>query len=209
MGEHVRAVVFDFGNVLARFDHLKACAVLARRTSLTSHQVHRLVFGSGLEALYDEGKLTTPDFFAKVVAAIGARDLSFEEFRDAWTDIFVPNPGIEEPVSRAVASRPCFLLSNTNELHWEHIRRMPAVRLFGDRVLLSFRLGARKPAREVFSEAQRATRCEPASILFIDDIEGHVRTAAAMGFSAVRYDCTREPASRLAAILADYGVFAT
>lgn len=196
----IRAVVFDFGNVLARFDHRKACRGLAPYTALDSDEVYRRIFSEGIERSYDEGKLSSMDFWRVVTRAIGARGLSYEDFARIWCDIFEPLPAVEPIVQAAVAARPCLLLSNTNELHWSTIRSFPVVRLF-ETVLLSFKLGARKPDPVVFAAACDRLATPASAILFIDDIETNVRAAGAAGLRSAHYDASTQPPEALDALL--------
>lgn len=200
-GLRIHAVVFDFGNVLARFDHRRACAGLSKHTGLSAERVYDLVFKSGLERLYDEGKLPSQEFYRQVCATIGALSLRYNEFGRIWCDIFDESPGAAAVVAETAAKWPSFLLSNTNELHWDVIRRMPVVRPFGDRVLLSFRIGARKPSPAIYEAVRRRTGCEPRHTLLIDDVPEYVQAAGAAGFVAERYDCTEAPAAMLATLL--------
>jgi putative hydrolase of the HAD superfamily len=201
----IEAVVFDFGNVLARFDHHKACRGLAPYAALDAAEVYRRIFAEGLERSYDEGKLTSREFWRVVSDAIGARSLGYEDFARIWCDIFEPLPAVEPIVKAAVAAHPCLMLSNTNELHWSTIRTFPVVRLFED-VLLSFELGLRKPDPLVFAAACNRLNTPASAVLFIDDLETNVGAAAAAGLRASRFDVSKQQTAALTALLKSWGV---
>jgi hypothetical protein len=50
-----RCLIFDFGNVIAFFDHVKAARQLAtlRRTPRDPHEVYQAIFRTRLEEDYD------------------------------------------------------------------------------------------------------------------------------------------------------------
>jgi HAD superfamily hydrolase (TIGR01509 family) len=66
------------------------------------------------------------------------------------------------------------------------------LRLFDEQVL-SFRLGARKPAAEFFEACIRAAARPAEQIIYIDDRRDYVAAANALGMRAFVYDPTLPP----------------
>ena len=210
-GPVIRAVLFDLGRVLARFDHMKTCRRLAARCGLGSEEVYARVFGKGLDRPYDEGRVSSDQFRRAVAEEIGATDLGAGEFARTWGDIFTDNEGIEQLLEGVRPDVRLFVVSNTNEGHWPYIERLPVMRrFFGDpaRLIRSYLVGARKPDERIYQEAIRRAGVEPGAIVHVDDIEANAGAFARLGGHAIVYNCEQEPLAVLAQRLASLGVLA-
>jgi len=97
MKRRIKAIIWDFGNILGRFDHLKACRKLARYGSSSPESIYALLF-SGVGAptkLHEAGVLSSHQFFQTVRNLLGlSKELSFREFSSIWKDIFSENEGV-------------------------------------------------------------------------------------------------------------------
>jgi HAD superfamily hydrolase (TIGR01509 family) len=56
-----------------------------------------------------------------------------------------------------------------------------------DKWILSYEVGFKKPAIEIFRAAIEWASVEPQKILFIDDIEKHVEVAIALGIQGIHF----------------------
>ena len=207
----IRAVLFDLGRVLARFDHMKTCRLLATRCGLGPEEVYARLFGKGLDRPYDEGRVTSDQFRRAVAGEMGVTDLGADEFARTWGDIFTDNQGIEQVLERIRPDIRLFVLSNTNEGHWAYIERLPVIRrFFGDpaRLIRSYLVGASKPDERIYREAVRRAGVEPGAIVHVDDIEANAGAFARLGGHAVVYNCEQEPPALLAERLGSLGVLA-
>lgn len=189
-----RSILCDFGNVIAFFDHMIACRRLAAssRLALDADDVYHRVFNGTLEEDYDCGRLSSAAFVERLKRDLSL-DASDEAIAEAWCDIYTPNPVIEGliAVEKGRGSR-LVLASNTNELHYQWFSRQfgSVLRLF-DELVLSFRVGARKPATEFFDACVRAAGRRADEIIYIDDREDYVAAGRALGLQAFVYDPAR------------------
>lgn len=191
-----RCIVFDFGNVIALFDHMVACQRLASlsRRPRDPQDVYERIFTTSLEEDYDCGRLSTAAFVEGL-----RRDLqleaSDEAIAHAWCDIFTANPAVEEVIVREKRRGTRLVLaSNTNELHFEWFSRQfePVLRLF-DELVLSFRVGARKPDVRFFEACIRASGRAADQIIYLDDRPDYVAAGSALGMRAFVYDAALPP----------------
>jgi HAD superfamily hydrolase (TIGR01509 family) len=181
----IAALAFDLGNVLVRVDHLRFCRGLAAftRPPLSPEEVYAAIFEAGLEFSYDTGRLSSREFYRRVLSQFQLA-LPYPEFCDLWNDIFDPMDGMEEVVSGLKGRYPLFLMSNTNPLHFHYIRqRFPIVRHFR-RFVLSYRVGSRKPEAGIFQALIRESGQPPQRCLFIDDQQPFVAAARQQGLTA-------------------------
>jgi glucose-1-phosphatase len=185
------ALIFDFGNVVAFFDYLKACERLGPKLGLTAEAFRQRIVERGFAALlgqFESGKIGPEEFAAEVMVLSGV-SLPYHEFVDAWQDIFWLN----EPVARLIeqlksAGYTLLLGSNTNILHSAHYRRQFASTLdLFDQFVLSHEVGHMKPNSEFYHACVRAAGVPAASCIFVDDLAENVDGARTAGLIGVHY----------------------
>ncbi|MCG3176007.1 MAG: Alpha-D-glucose 1-phosphate phosphatase YihX [Candidatus Omnitrophica bacterium] len=182
-----KAVLFDLGNVLLAFDFTPAFRTLSRHTDLGPAEIEGYFIQSGLEVLYDGGKITTRRFFAEVSKALGLR-IGYARFRSIWNDIFTPiRPTIRILRRLKARGHRLVLISNTNEMHYRHIRATYDILAPFDRILLSYREKIRKPDPRIYRRACEACRARPEEIFYIDDRADLTQAARALGFKVHTY----------------------
>lgn len=146
----ITAIAFDLGNVLVKVDHMRFCRRLAELAALTPQEVCAAVFDSELEFGYDTGRLSSREFHRRIQASFRL-ELTYSRFREFWTEVFDPLEDMEAVVARLARRYPLYLLSNTNELHFEYIRERYAGLLKPFRsFILSYQVGSRKPEASIF-----------------------------------------------------------
>jgi putative hydrolase of the HAD superfamily len=185
-----RCVLLDFGNVVAFFDHGKACHQLAALSTarISADDVYQAIFDAGLETGYDTGRISSTDFLAALRSTFSLR-ASDEEIGRAWSDIFTPNDAMAAalPALRARGLR-LVLASNTNELHHRWFGRVFADTLAVlDAQVLSYRVGSRKPEQPFFAACVAAAGCAAAECVYVDDREDFVEAGRRLGLSGLVY----------------------
>jgi HAD superfamily hydrolase (TIGR01509 family) len=191
----IRTVVSDLGNVLLRFDHMRACQAMARMSPWSPQEVYDSMFGSNLVRDYELGRISSSEF-AQGCAARLDLDVGVDATRHIWSDIFHPVEGMEGLIRSLKEHYTLVLLSNTNEWHFEHCReKYPVVRLF-DHHALSYRLGCRKPNPLIYEKALAMANALPEETLYFDDIPAYVEAARELGWKGIcfqdRDQVTRE-----------------
>jgi glucose-1-phosphatase len=183
----IRAIVFDFGNVICSFDIRIFQQNLLPYTSLSlDHLQHLRDPVTKLAVAYETGLMTSEEFFAEFVR-LGGLSITREQFIHAYTSIFTPIEGTHELVRRLKGKYALGMLSNTNEWHFQYsIRPVPIFPLF-DAVTLSYEVKAMKPARAIYDDMLRKLRVEPTECVYIDDLKENVEAAALLGMRVVHY----------------------
>jgi glucose-1-phosphatase len=192
------ALIFDFGNVVAHFDYLKASEKLGRHLGLSGEALLEMMRPLGFSPLirrYETGELSSGAFSAKFREMAGL-DISHSEFVAAWSDIFWLN----EPVATLIRSLKLrgyrlVLGSNTNDLHARHFRQQFADLLAQfDRLVLSYEVGHAKPSAAFYDACVRAADAPAEACVFIDDLPENVAGARSAGLTGVLF--TDEPTLR-------------
>ncbi len=183
----IKTVVFDLGNVLLSFDHMRSCRAISSLSGFPAQKIYDEVFGSELEMQYDLGEISSAEFARRVKDAFGLA-VDDREVQRIWADVFRPVSGMEELVLSLKGGYKLALLSNTNEWHFEHcLRTFPVLQQF-EEFLLSYRLGSRKPDPAIFKEALRRTATAPEHCLYIDDIPDYILSAESLGINALCFE---------------------
>lgn len=179
----VKAILFDLGNVLLPFDHMRAARALAPYARRTPESLYQSFFDSPVQALHDEGKISGPEFFERVRQEYGLA-LTDEQFLPLWNDIFWDDPAMTTLAAELAASRRLIGISNTNRLHFEYVRlRFPVVTTIPTWIL-SYEVGARKPDPAIYRRAIAAAGVPAGEILYVDDRLDLVEAGRALGLRA-------------------------
>jgi len=150
-------------------------------------EIHEQIFGGGLETAYDEGRLSSREFHSAVNRLLGV-ETEFEEFARMWSDIFTENVEVSRLVRLLKGSGyRVYLLSNTNEMHFEYVlARFPVLGEFEEHIL-SYRVGCRKPDPGIFREALRRSGQAAEKHVYVDDVEEYARAASALGMVGIHF----------------------
>jgi FMN phosphatase YigB (HAD superfamily) len=183
----ISVITFDLGNVLVKVDHLRFCRRLGDLAGIAPREVYARVFESSLEPGYDTGRITSQEFYQRVTTHFRVT-LPYWRFSDFWCDIFDPMDGMEELVRHLVPHYPLYLLSNTNTLHFEYIRKR-FNNLLGQfhAFVLSYEVGSRKPEAPIYQALLRQVGRPPEEILFLDDKPTFVAGARHHGLVAWQF----------------------
>lgn len=179
----IKLFVFDLGNVILPFEH-RQIAVKLHETSriqdrFTPGDLFKYLFDMdrGLVNPYEEGILSSIDFFAKIREKYKL-ELEFDEFKDIWNIIFQEDTEVNDTILYLKSKGyPVFLLSNTNELHFSYImERYPIVHSL-DEWILSYEVGAKKPKQKIYDAIFEKMDVVKSDVLYIDDIPAYVEAA--------------------------------
>lgn len=178
-------LAFDMGNVLLPFDHMRACTELGRLANVTPEKVYSIIFTSGLAKRYESGEISTSTFISACRAEI-CINLSTDQIQKAWSDIFVEDASMTELIASLAENADLCLISNTSELHFQWVSsRFPVIAFF-PRLMLSYQVGAMKPAPAIFEAAARYVRPGQLSI-YVDDIADFANASEAHGFRGIHF----------------------
>lgn len=187
----IKLFVFDLGNVILPFEH-RQIAVKLHETSriqdrFTPDDLFKFLFDMdrGLVNPYEEGLMSSVDFFAKLRDKYKL-ELEFDEFQDIWNIIFEEDLEVNDAILYLKnKDYPVFLLSNTNELHFSYImERYPIVHSL-DEWILSYEVGAKKPKQKIYDAIFERTDAARSEALYIDDIPEYVEAAKSYGLQGL------------------------
>jgi glucose-1-phosphatase len=181
----VQLLVFDMGKVLVDFDWDEICAGFCRSSRKSSREL-RHVFYVCSALGYESGNIDTAGFLAELNRALGT-EMSFVEFKALWVATFRENAEMADLLTTLKEQCPLYLLSNTNQLHFDHLEEEFKISRHFQEVLLSYQLGCVKPDPPIYEEVLRRSGLSAPECLFVDDLESNVRGAEAVGLKAIHF----------------------
>lgn len=183
----IKTILFDLGNVIIPFDFKIAYARLAEHYGCKVEEIPARIRATGLVAPFERGEIAAEPFVQELSKALRL-DLSYQEFCDWWSCVFLPEPLVPDALLAELAGRYRLLaLSNTNPIHFSMLEGgYPLLRHFDDFVL-SYQVGAAKPEAKIYQAAIALAQCNPEECFFVDDLAVNVEAARSHGMDAVQF----------------------
>ena len=185
----VKAVVFDFGNVVAFFSRDRAVEQLAAFAppGVSRPEMVDFLFYTDLEPRFERGELSAAEVMKQVRQRFSLTG-SDEELARAFADMFTANDEVCRVIPRLHGRYRLALLSNTNDLHYRHFREQFRDTLaYFDLVVTSHEVGFRKPDPRIYQLVEQRLGCAPAECLFVDDLPANIDAAKERGWQGVVY----------------------
>jgi putative hydrolase of the HAD superfamily len=188
----VEVILFDLGNVILPFNHFQIAEKLSPFVQRREFQDPQRIFSSlfdiekGLINNFDVGKVSPQEFFQSVKESLDL-SISFDEFTPIWNDIFLEDQEVSKIILSLKERVRLGLLSNTDPLHFNYILSKFPIMMAFDKWILSYEVGFKKPAIEIFQKAIEWASVEPQKILFIDDMKKHVDVAVSLGMQGIHF----------------------
>lgn len=182
----IKAVIFDLGNVLVNYDVEKAAKRFSAASGLTPQEIWKRFFLSKFEQAYTRGELSTREFHKIACKTLGVR-IPLVTFSHYWNDIFWENPGMEKLLARIKRRYPLYLISNTNALHFNYIKKHFSLLRHFDRKFPSHEVKARKPDTRIFRRVLKKIGLRPDETVFIDDMRSFIAGARKVGMKTIHF----------------------
>lgn len=185
----IKNIIFDFGNVLLNINpalSAKAFTELGIKEGVDfwgSRSSSELLIGL-------EKGTVTPDNFRKGALEMLVKGISPQQVDEAWNALLLDLPIQRvEMLKRLKSQYRLFLLSNSNQIHYENF--MPGFeKKFGfpmgdlfEKLWFSHQLGMIKPGLEIYKHVLKDAGLNPAETLFIDDTLPNIEAARSLGIT--------------------------
>jgi len=180
----VKDIVFDVGRVLIDFRYDALFQFFYER-GVHFKSVHDFAEKTDLKA-YECGRISNDDFINNL-AKLFNQPLDLSLLMNQWTEIFEPITEMLDFALDLKKTHRIFFLSNTSALHWEYLLSEYKLKEIATDLLASFQVGAMKPERKIFKEAERRFGLLPGETLFIDDIEENALGAVSCGWHGIHH----------------------
>lgn len=189
MKPSIKNLLIDFGGVLIDLDRNRC---VRRFEALGIEGVEDLLgmyHQQDFLMLHEKGLITAAEFRDRI-RTLTPRQLTDAEIDDAWNSFLVGIPAAKLELLMQLRSRyRTFLLSNTNDIHWQWSCRHAfphngwQVEDYFERIYLSFEMKLAKPDPAIFRAALNDAGIAPEETFFIDDSAENCRVAASLGIA--------------------------
>lgn len=184
----IKAIIFDFGNVICRFNNEILRERISNLTSKAKEEIFELIYKkSDLPRKYETGLISSQEFFEELSSLCGLK-VSYEELKKIYSeDKFTPIEGMSELIESLKGKYKIGLLSNTSEWDFDYILKVaPIVGTFNT-ITTSFEAKAMKPSPDIFWDALNKLKLKPEECVYADDILDYVEAAKSLGIKAVQF----------------------
>jgi putative hydrolase of the HAD superfamily len=195
----VRAVIFDYGNVLCLEQTVEDMRGMALVCGIPHERFSELYWK--LRPPYDRGDIDGPAYWTAVV---GQQELDLSSDQIA-TLIRLDSESITRPNQGAVQwaellhheGFPLTLLSNMPLELSRHVTKFfPSLSAF-EHLIYSCDYGSIKPEVSIFRDCLELLKVAPQDILYLDDRAENVEAAAGLGINSVLFDTVEKTAARV------------
>ena len=185
-GNTIKAVLFDFGGVLAEEGFRDGLLALAAEQGLDAQHITE----QGMRAVYDSGfvlgKGTVAGFWALLRERTGLRG------DDEWLSERILHGFVLRPwmIARVRQLREQGYVTGilSDQTHWlDELDSRDDFSSAFDRIYHSYYLGKGKRDPSLFADVLADLNLPASAVLFIDDDAGNVARAQEMGFQAIQY----------------------
>lgn len=187
--QKIKNIIFDYGNVIFEIDFRitqKALAELGipNIENFFGHKGHDILFND-----LETGAITPAQFRDGIRAAAQNPAIKDEEIDAAWNSLLIGvPPNVHDVLLEVKNHYRTFLLSNTNQIHYDYIMDYLKKEfdvesndhLF-EKAYYSQLMFLRKPNVEIFEQVLKENNLDPAETLFIDDSPQHLEGAKKAG----------------------------
>jgi putative hydrolase of the HAD superfamily len=142
--------------------------------------------------LFEAGKISFSEFYRQFCAETGS-EISQNDFKKEFIGILGNDkPGCIQILTRLAQRCRLAMLSNTNELHVEELKKTSQVFGVFDELFFSYEMGLVKPDLQIFAVVCEKLVCKPSEVLFFDDSDINIAAAREFGINAWRVDSPQE-----------------
>jgi FMN phosphatase YigB (HAD superfamily) len=185
-------IIFDLGGVILNIDYQLTIDAFKKLGILDFEDRYSQAKQSPLFDALETGKISPAQFRDELREILNTKE-SDKALDKAWNALLLDFPSERLEVLKKVSKKyRTFLLSNTNEIHYQEYTNV-LKREFGFKNLAPFfekeyyshQIGLRKPNSEVFEYVLNGNNLQAHETLFIDDSYQHIEAAQKIGLQTI------------------------
>ncbi|MFS4417157.1 HAD family hydrolase [Maribacter sp. 2307ULW6-5] len=181
----IKNIIFDFGDIFINLDKQAVYRDLAKygHPALTPEM-------DTLAKTYEVGKISSPDFIKELQRLVPKA--TAEEITQAWNSILLDFPESRLHFIEQLAADKqyrLFLLSNTNDLHIDYVKKTMGLDRFQrfqacfEQFYLSHEIHLRKPNLDIYQFVLNENDLKPQESFFVDDTKENTDAAEGLGIT--------------------------
>jgi FMN phosphatase YigB (HAD superfamily) len=186
-----KAIIFDYGGVVADHHQLPAEADLASLLQVSRHQLRELLSEKSLQgAAFRRAEIGESEFWSTVRRLAGSEGSDIATMTKLWSLTYALNPDMVRVLRILTPYVQVGVLTNIDCGRSRYVKPLlasvsPAIRYFP-----SFRFGVTKPDTRLFEEVAQVLgpeRTQASRLLYVDDRQEHVDAALTVGWTGLLF----------------------
>ncbi len=194
MKKEVQAIILDLGGVILNIDYQRTIRAfeLLLKNGVNVEAFYTQAKQTEVFDLFEKGEISA-DEFRTALKRIFGQELTDHEIDAAWNAMLLDLPPERLTfVSELRKKYPVYLLSNTNEIHYQAFRKN-LEETFGnpsiledifDKTYYSHLIKERKPTAAAFNFVLNDNQLNANEVVFVDDSAQHIEGAMSLGIDA-------------------------
>lgn len=180
-----KLILFDLGGVVVRWTGIQA---LSDMTGLSVLEVGQAFGNSEICRDFEIGRCEASTFLDEL-AKLFDLNLSRSEIHDLWNAwVGAPYDGIAEAIRSLGKEHQIACLSNTNALHWAHLKTYLDPDELFHRAFASHIVHLAKPDAAIYSYVLSELNMAPENVIFLDDTQANIDAARMLGINSFKVD---------------------
>lgn len=184
---NIRNIILDLGGVIINLDQQKPFAAFKQLFAANYAEIEAAFVQNNLFNEFEIGKVSADEFvlfFLNYNPTINVNSI-----KKIWNSMLLDIPKERiELIRKLTLNYNIFLLSNTNEIHLEHINnclfdvyKITSINSMFKKAYFSNEIGLRKPNPKIFKLVLEENNLIASETLFVDDSIEHIKTAQKLG----------------------------
>jgi len=184
----IKAIIFDFGNVICRFTNDILRQRIAKISGKSVEEIKELVYrNSDIVGRYESGQMSSQEFYEEL-SMICKINVPYQELKTIYSkDKFSRIEGTKELIEKLRKNYKVSLLSNTSEWDWNYMIQVAPEILTFETITKSYETGAMKPSEIIYQDALKKLNLKAEECVYTDDILEYVDKAKSLGFNAFQF----------------------
>ena len=185
------AIIFDLGGVIINLAYQLTIDAFKNLGLANFDEMYTQVKQSNLFDDFETGKISSQHFVNSLLPYL-PNGVSANKVVHAWNAMILDFPKERlELLDKLNSNYRIFLLSNTNDIHLQAVKRSLAnttdrkLESYFEKVYLSHEVKLRKPHKEIFELVCKEQNLDPSRTLFIDDTIGHINGSIKIGLKGL------------------------
>lgn len=189
----VKAIVFDFGNVIINIDPPRTFDAFSKLTFKPASKIKDIFTENAVFQKFEIGHYTE-DEFRDTIRQVLAYPLNDHEIDRAWNSLLldVPQKRIDF-IKELRKNYEVYLLSNTNSIHIKKCIQIIKAnngiadfRNLFDHAFMSYEMGLWKPDYKIYHQMLKTIQFKPEEVLFLDDNADNIAAADDLGIKTIK-----------------------
>jgi len=185
----ISSIIFDLGGVIVDLSVAKTVQAFSRLSGLPEKSIIEAYTKHPDFFAYERGEITDVDF-RLMLRRIFLLEASDEEIDQSWNAMLIDLPDSKLKLVEQLKSHfSVFVLSNTNNIHIQHVNEMflngKPLDVHFHKCYYSHTVGLRKPEPEIYKHVLENAGLIAGATIFLDDNIENIQAASALGIQTI------------------------